>query len=112
MHMFDRENSGIRGFLKEVGHKNWARCHFNNRRYSMMTSNNVESLNVMNVNPRDFLITRLFEFLRRHLQQWFYERREAVVAMLTVLASTPQDNLVCIYKKSMEIKVIVLALVP
>ena len=64
MGMLDRENSGIRRLLKEVGHKNWVHCHFNNKRYSMMTSNNVESVNTMNVNPRDFPITRLLEFLK------------------------------------------------
>ena len=93
MCMLDRENCGIWGFLEEVGHKNWARCHFNNRRYSMMTSNNAELMNAMNVNPRDFPITRLLEFLRGNFQQWFYKRREVASAVtLTVLAKTQEDN--------------------
>ena len=78
----------------------------------MMMSNNNELMNAMNVNPRDFLIIKLLEFLRGHFQQWFYERREATAAMLTVLAKTPEDNLVRIYENSMGMEVIVLALVP
>ena len=64
MHTLDSENKGIRGYLEEVGYKNWARCHFNSMRYSMMTRNNVESMNAMNAKPRDFPITRLLEFLK------------------------------------------------
>ena len=78
----------------------------------MMTSNNAESMNAMNVNPRDFPITKLLEFLGGRFQQWFYERREATAAMLTVLAKTSEDNLLRIYENSMGIKVIVLTLAP
>ena len=78
----------------------------------MMTSNNVESMNAMSVNPKDFLITRLLEFLRTQFQQWFYEKREVVAALLTVLVKIPEDNLVCIYKKSTGMEVIVLAFIP
>ena len=112
MCMLDCEHSGIQGYLEEVGHKNWARCHFNSKRYSMMTSNNVKSMNVINVNPRDFPITRLLEFLRGLFQQWFYERKESVATMLTVLAKIPEDNLAHIYENSRKMEVIVLSLVP
>ena len=73
----------------------------------MMTSNNAELMNAMNVNPRDFPITRLLEFLRGCFQQWFYKMREATVAMLTVLVKTSEDNLVHIFENSMRMEVIV-----
>ena len=69
-------------------------------------------MNAMNVKVRDFPITRLLKLLRGRFQQWFYERREAIVAMLTVLTKTPIENLMRIYENTMRIKVIVLALVP
>ena len=78
----------------------------------MLTSNNAELINVMNVNPRDFPITWLLEFLRGRFQQWFYKRREAIAAMLIVVAKIPEDNLVCIYENSRGMEVIVLSLVP
>ena len=72
MRMLDREHSGLRGYLKKVGHKNWVCCHFNNRRYSMMTSNNAESMNTMNVNPRNFPITRLLYSYSHNIFQCSY----------------------------------------
>ena len=78
----------------------------------MMTSNNAESMNVMNVNPIDFPIIRLLKFLRGCFEQWFYERKEAIVVIFTVLAKTPEDNLMRVYENSMRMEVIVLALVP
>ena len=77
-----------------------------------MISNNAKSMNVMNVNPRDSPITRLLEFLRGHFQQWFYERKEVVAAILIVFAKTSEDNLVRIYENPRAMEVIVLSLVP
>ena len=77
-----------------------------------MLSNNAELMNAMNFNPRDFPIMRLLEFLSGRFQPWLYERKEAIVAILIVLAKTLEDNLVRIYENSMGTEVIVLALVP
>ena len=78
----------------------------------MMMSNSVKSMNAMNVNPRDFPITRLLEFLRGCFQEWFYDRREVAAAMLTIFSKTQEDNLVHIYENSRRMEVIMLSLVP
>ena len=56
----------------------------------------------MHVNPRDFPITMLLEFLRERFQEWVYERKETAATMLTILSKTPEDNFIRIYENSRE----------
>ena len=71
INFLDFEDPGIRDYLasNEVGNKNWACCHFNARRYSIMTSNNAKSFNALDVKPREFLVRKLLGFLRGRMQQ-------------------------------------------
>ena len=94
MRMIDRENIEIRQYLEnEVGHEKWARCYITNTRYSIMTSNNAESMNAMDSKARDFPISKLIDWLRERMQKWFYDRRELATASTKVLTPKFQKRM-------------------
>ena len=65
MILLNNKDVGILAYLEnDVGHDKWARSHFNSKRYSMMTSNNTESINIMDKKASDYHIKSLIEFLR------------------------------------------------
>lgn len=65
MVMLDAENLEIRRYLaNDVGHQRWARCMFRAKRYGIMTNNNAESLNALNVKVRQFPVSKLMDWLR------------------------------------------------
>ena len=65
MNLLDNEDVGIHPYLhNEVRNKKWARSHFKSKRYSIMTSNNAESMNIVGKKARDYHIKSLIEFLR------------------------------------------------
>lgn len=69
MLLLDGEDPGIHKHLaEEVGNNKWARSHFNGRRYSIMTSNNAESMNALDVDAREYPVLRLVDFLRATMQ--------------------------------------------
>ena len=48
MTFLDNKDPDICTYLEnEMGHEKLACCHFNSKRYSMITSNNAESMNVI-----------------------------------------------------------------
>ena len=95
MGMLDEEDAGIRTYLeKEVGHEKWARAHFTEKRYSIMTSNNAESLNSVLLKAREFPIAKIFDFLRERMTKWFYERREKALGTMTALSVDSNAKLI------------------
>ncbi|PON71466.1 LOW QUALITY PROTEIN: hypothetical protein PanWU01x14_072630 [Parasponia andersonii] len=57
-------------YLEEVGFSKWPRVYSTNKRYTFMTSNIVESMNVANNAARHLLVTLLVECLRSFTQNW------------------------------------------
>jgi len=95
MGMLDEEDAGIRTYLeKEVGHEKWARAHFTEKRYSIMTSNNAESLNSVLLKAREFPIAKIFDFFRERMTKWFYERREKALGTMTALSVDSNAKLI------------------
>lgn len=56
-------------YLTKMGMEHWARSHFPGRRYNLMTSNNVESLNSLFKKDRELPIIAMIENIRTKLQQ-------------------------------------------
>ena len=64
MSLLDNEDTGIYPYHEnDVGHNKWVHSYFNSKQYSIMTSNNAESMNVMDKKTRDYHIKSLTEFL-------------------------------------------------
>ena len=91
MVMLDAENPEIRRYLaNDVGYQRWARCMFRRKRYGIMTNNNAEALNALNVKVRQFPVSKLMDWLRERSMKWFYERRDAAAKTNTLLTKVYQ----------------------
>ncbi|XP_022867142.1 uncharacterized protein LOC111386884 [Olea europaea var. sylvestris] len=80
-------------YLMKMGIEHWERLYFSERRYNMMTSNNVESLNVLFKRDRELPILSQIENIRTKLQQWFYDRRAESHNCTSVLAPAQEVKL-------------------
>ncbi|KAM3222180.1 hypothetical protein P3L10_021450 [Capsicum annuum] len=60
-------------YLKEEEPKRWARSFHTNRRYNLLTTNNVESMNAVLRKARQLPILGLIDYIQNKLQSWFYE---------------------------------------
>ncbi|CAH9085882.1 unnamed protein product, partial [Cuscuta europaea] len=77
LRLLDAEDHRIRNYLAEIGLEKWARCKIKRRRYSIVTSNNAETLNSVDGIAREYPIAMLVEFLRTKMQVWFHDRSKA-----------------------------------
>ncbi|XP_024043133.1 uncharacterized protein LOC112099860 [Citrus clementina] len=66
---------------------NWARSQFEGRRYNILTTNIAKSVNSFMREPQKFFITRLVDYFRKTLQQWFYDRKIVAESMSTRLTT-------------------------
>ena len=81
-------HSSAADYLEDnVGKCNWARSQFKGRRYSILTTDIVESVNSFMRELRKFLITHLVNHSRKILQQWFYDRKIVAKSMSTRLTT-------------------------
>ncbi|XP_019225695.1 PREDICTED: uncharacterized protein LOC109207261 [Nicotiana attenuata] len=62
-------------YLMEEPPERWARSCRPRRRYDMLTTNIVESMNSVLLEARELPILRMMDFIQVKLQRWFYERR-------------------------------------
>ncbi|XP_019241288.1 PREDICTED: uncharacterized protein LOC109221278, partial [Nicotiana attenuata] len=62
-------------YLMEEPPRRWARSHCPRRRYDMLTTNIVESMNNVLRRSRELPILTMMDFIQEKLQSWFYERR-------------------------------------
>ncbi|XP_019232118.1 PREDICTED: uncharacterized protein LOC109212874 [Nicotiana attenuata] len=62
-------------YLMEEPPERWARSCSPRRRYDMLTTNIVESMNSVILEARELPILRMMDFIQVKLQRWFYERR-------------------------------------
>ncbi|XP_022857991.1 uncharacterized protein LOC111378930 [Olea europaea var. sylvestris] len=53
-------------YLSNIGVEHWARSHFSERRYNMMTSNNAESLNALFKKDQELPILTMIEHIQLH----------------------------------------------
>lgn len=63
-------------YIMEEPPERWARSWFPRRRYDMLTTNMVESMNSVLLKGREMLILRMLDFIQEKLGEWFYERRK------------------------------------
>ncbi|XP_070039901.1 uncharacterized protein [Nicotiana tomentosiformis] len=62
-------------YLMEEPSERWACSCSPRRRYDMLTTNIVESMNSVLLESRELPILRMMDFIQVKLQRWFYERR-------------------------------------
>ncbi|XP_016440281.1 uncharacterized protein LOC107766084 [Nicotiana tabacum] len=65
-------------YLMEEPPERWARSCSPRRRYDMLTTNIVESMNSILLEARELPILKMMDFIQVKLQRWFYERRNEV----------------------------------
>ncbi|RVW49607.1 hypothetical protein CK203_076732 [Vitis vinifera] len=72
-------------YLMDIGVDRWARSYSIGKRYNIMTTGIVESLNAVLKNARDLPVLQLVEELRNLLQKWFVTRQQQAMSMSTEL---------------------------
>ncbi|CAH9124156.1 unnamed protein product [Cuscuta epithymum] len=92
--MLDVEDERIRTYLERIGHDKWSRAYASRNRYSVMMSNNAESLNAVNATAREYPICKLIEFIIARMQKWFCERRETSMSNTCRLSTHFESELV------------------
>ncbi|XP_075074516.1 uncharacterized protein LOC142162104 [Nicotiana tabacum] len=66
----------IYNYIMEEPPERWTRSWFPQRRYDMLTTNMVESMNFVLLKGREMSILRMLDFIQEKLGEWFYERRK------------------------------------
>ncbi|RVX11356.1 hypothetical protein CK203_019691 [Vitis vinifera] len=72
-------------YLMDIGVDRWAHSYSTEKRYNIMTTWIVESLNVVLNNARDLSFLQLVGELRNLLQKWFVTRQQQAMSMSTEL---------------------------
>ena len=93
MKQLDNIDVGIRPYLAEIGNEKWSRAFFNAGRYSIMTANIADSMNVVDAKAREMPLATLVEWLTSWLQKCFMERRNEANSTVTVLAAATEKIL-------------------
>ncbi|CAH9058283.1 unnamed protein product [Cuscuta europaea] len=96
----------IVSYMYTVGYEKWARVFSISKRYSTMTSNIAESLNVVLKKIKNLPITALLKFLHTLVQIWTHVNRNGARNTFTQLARVPHETLEQNYMKCMKLKVI------
>ncbi|CAH9139137.1 unnamed protein product, partial [Cuscuta epithymum] len=92
--MLDYDDPEIRRYLERIGYDKWSRAYASRNRYSVMMSNNAESLNAVVVTAREYPICKLIEFIVGTMQKWFCDRREAAAANESRLSAHFESQLI------------------
>ncbi|WJZ85788.1 hypothetical protein VitviT2T_005306 [Vitis vinifera] len=87
-------------YLMDIGVDRWARSYSTGKRYNIMTTGIVESLNAVLKNARDLPILQLVEELRNLLQKWFVTRQQQTMSMSTELTMWADGELRSRYNMS------------
>ncbi|KAF4357717.1 hypothetical protein F8388_025720 [Cannabis sativa] len=93
MKQLDNIDVGIRPYLAEVGHEKWSRAFFTGGRYSIMTANIAESMNIVDGSAREMPVAALVEWLINWTEKWFTEKRQEAESTVTVLAAATEKVL-------------------
>ncbi|CAH9128404.1 unnamed protein product, partial [Cuscuta epithymum] len=103
--LLDAEDVRMRAWLEKIGGQKWAKCLAGPSRFNVMTSNCAESLNSVNVCAREYCVSKLIDFLRERMQEWFTERREKAESTHTILSEKNEKVLVALQLESRCMKV-------
>ncbi|RVW28678.1 hypothetical protein CK203_081360 [Vitis vinifera] len=87
-------------YLMDIGVDRWARSYSTGKRYNIMTTGIVESLNAVLKNARDLPVLQLVEELRNLLQKWFVTRQQQAMSMSTELTMWADGELRSRYNMS------------
>ncbi|KAL6333957.1 hypothetical protein AAG906_000008 [Vitis piasezkii] len=87
-------------YLMDIGVDRWARSYSTRKRYNIMTTGIVESLNVVLKNARDLPVLQLVEELRNLLQKWFMTRQQQAMSTSTELTMWADGELRSRYNMS------------
>ncbi|XP_070018257.1 uncharacterized protein [Nicotiana sylvestris] len=80
-------------YLMEEPPERWARSCSPRRRYDMLTTNIVESMNSVLLEARELPILRMMDFIQVKLQCWFYERRNEAKGTFYDVSCWVEDEL-------------------
>ena len=72
-------------YFMDIGVDRWARSYSTRKRYNIMMTGIIESLNAMLKNTRDLSVLQLVEELRLLLQKWFVTRQQQAMSMSSIL---------------------------
>ncbi|GMN64659.1 hypothetical protein TIFTF001_033749 [Ficus carica] len=86
MESIRNRNPNMHRYLLQADPKIWSRSYFSGRRYAIMTTNIVESLNSVDQKAKLMPVGFLVEWLKELLQRWFFERCEEVLKLTSKLA--------------------------
>lgn len=100
-----RESPKVADYLQMAGFENWSRAHFCANRFSIMTSNNAETMNSTFKEERKWPIVAMFEAILETIAKWFCERREKAEKWGQLVTKAVHDNLDASYLRSLTMSV-------
>ncbi|XP_070008093.1 uncharacterized protein [Nicotiana sylvestris] len=80
-------------YLMEEPPGRWARSHCPRRRYDMLTTNIVESMNNVLRRARELPLLTMMDFIQEKLQSWFYERRTTAEGIFREISNWAEATL-------------------
>ncbi|XP_060674045.1 uncharacterized protein LOC125419105 [Ziziphus jujuba] len=83
MHILEGVSIEAVQYLKDANPAKWARSHFSENRYNIMTTNIVASMNSVLLDAWDKPVLPLLDHIHDVLQKWWYECRNNAAAMQT-----------------------------
>ncbi|XP_062080543.1 uncharacterized protein LOC133785312 [Humulus lupulus] len=86
-------NPEMTTYLLQAKPERWARPFFLTKRYNILTSNIVESIDAAIVHAREFPITSLIEAVREMLQRWFSIRKQAKINQFIEVTKWANDEM-------------------
>ncbi|GMN66771.1 hypothetical protein TIFTF001_035839 [Ficus carica] len=86
MESIRNRNLDMHRYLLQAYPKKWSRAYFNRRRYAIMTTNIIESLNSVDRKPKLMPVGFLVEWLRELLQRSFVDKRIEALKLTSKLA--------------------------
>ncbi|XP_075091970.1 uncharacterized protein LOC142172096 [Nicotiana tabacum] len=80
-------------YLMEESPGKWARSHCPRRRYDMLTTNIVESMNNVLRRARELPVLTMMDIIQEKLQIWFYERRTVAEGIFRKISNWAEATL-------------------
>nr|XP_009803441.1 PREDICTED: uncharacterized protein LOC104248815 [Nicotiana sylvestris] len=80
-------------YLMEEPPGKWARSHCPRRRYDMLTTNIVESMNNVLRGARELPLLTMMDFIQEKRQSWFYERRTTAKGIFREISNWAEATL-------------------
>ncbi|KAH0673951.1 hypothetical protein KY290_008348 [Solanum tuberosum] len=79
--------------LERVGFHRWSRAFFPENKYNIMTTNIAESVNSMFLDEREYLITALFDAIKKRFAEKFHERRMKFINAPTIFVPSIEKDI-------------------